>query len=249
MPVVSAPATDQWRLLDVQSHDTRLAQLAHRRKNLPEHAELTDLTEQSRTVGDTLVAAQTAVQDLGRELTKAEADVEQVRQRASRDQARLDSGQGTAKDLQALQHEVATLAARQSALEDVELEVMERMELANAELDRARGEESRLQEASAAATQRRDAALSEIDREVDGEQRRRADAVAGLPGDLITLYERIRENSGGIGAARLHQRRCEGCRLELNTTDLGRLRDAPADAVIRCEECGRILVRTADSGL
>lgn len=246
---MSAPATDQWRLLDVQTHDTRLAQLAHRRRNLPEHAELDRLAERSGQVGDELVAAQTAVLDLSRELAKAEADVEQVRQRAARDQARLDSGQGSPKDLQALQHEVQTLAARQSALEDVQLEVMERMEQANADLDRARAEAEGVQARIGGVTERRDAALAEIEAESQAEQRRRDDAVAGLPADLVALYERIRASSGGIGAARLYQRRCEGCRLELNTTDLGRLRTAPEDAVVRCEECGRILVRTADSGL
>ncbi len=246
---MSAPAIAQWRLLDVQAHDTRLAQLSHRRRNLPQHAEIDDLTERSGRVGDELVAAQTAVQDLSRDLAKAEADVEQVRQRAARDRARLDSGQGNPKDLQALQHEVATLAARQSALEDVELEVMERMDQATAELDRMQGEADRIQVRIEETTAARDAALAEIATEVETEQRRRADAVAGLPTDLVTLYERIRQNSDGVGAARLNQRRCEGCRLELNTTDLGRLRDAAEDAVIRCEECGRILVRTADSGL
>ncbi|MFN8082453.1 MAG: C4-type zinc ribbon domain-containing protein [Kineosporiaceae bacterium] len=247
--MVTAVPQDQWRLLDVQAHDTRLAQIAHRRTSLPEHAELAALAERARTQGDRLVAARTLVEDITRELAKAEADVEQVRQRAARDQARLDSGQGSPKDLQALQHEVASLAARQSALEDVELEVMERLEQAGAELDQLKAEADRLDAETADATQRRDAALATLDDEAAGEQRARADAVAGLPADLIALYEKIRANNGGVGAARIYQRRCEGCRLELNTTDIGRLRDAPENAVIRCEECGRIQVRTADSGL
>ena len=70
-----------------------------------------------------------------------------------------------------------------------------------------------------------------------------------MPGDLIALYEKVREQNGGVGAARLHQRRCEGCRLELNTIDIGRFRAAADDEVLRCEECRRILVRTPDSGL
>ncbi len=247
--MVSAPAIDQWRLLDVQAHDTRLAQLEHRRRTLPAHAELDALAERSRALGDQQVAAQTTVDDLQRELAKAEADVEQVRQRAARDQARLDSGLGSAKDLQAIQHEAATLAARQRSLEDAELEVMERLEEATAELARARSDVTSVADTVAEVTRRRDAALAEIEQHEADHARQRAAAAAGLPADLMALYERIRSGGGGIGAARLHQRRCEGCRLELNTTDLGRLRDAAEDAVIRCEECGRILVRTADSGL
>jgi hypothetical protein len=247
--VVTAAAQDQWRLLDVQAHDTRLAQIAHRRRTLPEHAELEELAGRRRLLGDRLIAARTVVEDVTRELTKAEADVDQVRRRATRDQTRLDAGTGTAKDLQALQHEVASLAARQSDLEDVQLEVMERLEQATADLESIQTEGGRLDDQVQQATARRDEALQALAAEEEGERRDRENAAAGLGGDLMALYERIREANGGIGAARLHQRRCEGCRLEINTTDLGVLRVAAEDAVIRCEECGRILVRTADSGL
>jgi uncharacterized protein len=72
---------------------------------------------------------------------------------------------------------------------------------------------------------------------------------AGLPAELLALYEKVRASSSGVGAAALHRGRCEGCHLQLNTTDLNRLRDAPAEDVVRCEECRRILVRTAESGL
>ncbi|HEY5247070.1 MAG TPA: hypothetical protein VIJ15_01265, partial [Dermatophilaceae bacterium] len=77
-------------------------------------------------VNDDLVRARTALQDVQREITKADTDVQLVRERTGRNQARMDAGQGTAKDLLALQHEVESLARRQSALEDIELEVMER---------------------------------------------------------------------------------------------------------------------------
>lgn len=246
---MSAPAADQWRLLDVQDHDTRLAQLAHRRGRLPELAELDELAEQARTAADAQVGARTVVEDLQRALAKAEGDVEQVRRRSERDQARLDAGQGSPKDMQALQHEVASLAERQVVLEDVELEIMERLEEATTELDRVTAQAEGIAARTAETTRRRDAALAEIEQEEAEQARARADAAAGLAADLLALYERIREANAGIGAARLHQRRCEGCRLELNTTDLGRLREAAEDAVVRCEECGRILVRTAESGL
>jgi hypothetical protein len=247
--VVTAAQQDQWRLLDVQDHDTRLAQIAHRRRSLPEHAELQSLESRRRALGDALVTAQTEVSDIGRELTKAEADVEQVRQRARRDQARLDSGSGSPKDLQALQHELETLARRQSVLEDVELEVMERLETAQARVAELDAERSALDAQIAEATQRRDRAVAALDDEAASERTARDNAAAGLAADLLALYERIREQSGGVGAARLFQRRCEGCRLELTPVDIGRLRSAGEDAVLRCEECRRILVRTPDSGL
>jgi uncharacterized protein len=249
LDVVTAAPQDQWRLLDVQAHDTRIAQLAHRRRTLPEHAEVERLTQRRRSLADEIVVASTASSDLRREVARAEADVEQVRARATRNRARLDAGQGSAKDLQAMQHELGTLAERQSVLEDAELEVMERLEGAEARLAeveaQARGVDSELEEV----TRRRDAEVAHIDAEADAEQNARADAAAGVPGELLALYEKIRDGSGGVGAARLYQRRCEGCRLELTPIDIGRFRVAGEDAVLRCEECGRILVRTPDSGL
>lgn len=247
--MVTAAPQDQWRLLDVQAHDTRLAQLAHRRRTLPEHAEVERLTARLTAIGNELITARTAASDLEREVAKAEADVELVRQRAARNRSRLDSGQGTAKDLQAMQHELQTLAERQSVLEDAELEVMERAEAATARAAEVATEQDRVQAELAEVTAKRDEQLAALAEEETREGRDRAGAAEGLPADLIALYERIRQSAGGVGAARLYQRRCEGCRLELNTVDLGRLRTAAEDQVIRCEECGRILVRTPDSGL
>jgi predicted nucleic acid-binding Zn-ribbon protein len=247
--VVTAAPSEQWRLLDVQAHDTRLAQIAHRRRNLPENIEHERLSKELAGIGDELVAARTTVGDITRELAKAEADVQQVRSRAQRDQTRLDSGSGSAKDLSALQHEMVSLAARQSVLEDAELEVMERLETAEAAVAGAVARESKLQTELADVTARRDAALGVLADEERGLEQQRRDAAAGVPAELLALYEKVRAHSGGVGAARIYQRRCEGCRLELNNTEIGRIRSADPVAVLRCEECSTILIRTPDSGL
>ncbi|MCG3043153.1 C4-type zinc ribbon domain-containing protein [Streptomyces sp. S1A] len=247
---MNAEPADQIRLLDVQALDVRLSQLAHRRKNLPEHAEIEGLTADLAQVRDLLVAARTEESDTAREQTKAEQDVDQVRKRAARDQQRLDSGAVTSpKDLENLQREIASLSRRQSDLEDVVLEIMERRESAQeraAELaQRADSVQARIDDAAA----RRDAALTEIDAETATVTKERQVVAASVPADLIKLYDKLREQQGGVGAARLYQRRCEGCRLELNITELNDIRQAPADAVVRCENCRRILVRTPESGL
>lgn len=246
-PLIAA-TTDQWRLLDVQALDTRLAQIAHRRRTLPEHGELAALEQRASTLRDELVGAQTEASDVARELAKAEADVEVVRQRTARDQARLEVGQGGHKELESLQHEVATLARRQSALEDVELEVLERQEALAATVARLTRERDGLQAQLDDVTARRDSALAALDDEALQLQRQRVGLVAGLDAALLALYEKIRA-TGVTAAAMLRQRRCEGCRMELNPQDLERIRAAADDQVVRCEECGGILVRTGESGL
>jgi predicted nucleic acid-binding Zn-ribbon protein len=226
LAVVTAAAQDQWRLLDVQAHDTRLSQIAHRQKSMPEHAEIAQLEARLAAVAAELVVARTTASDLGRELTKAESDVEQVRTRRARNQARLDSGQASAKDLQGLQHELDSLANRQSVLEDVELEIMERQEVAAAAVNTAKAEYDRVAEQLAEVKARRDQALALLETEATSERQARENAAAGV-----------------------YQRRCEGCRLSVPPNDLNMIRSAPEDEVIRCEECRRILVRTAESGL
>ncbi|WP_206322082.1 C4-type zinc ribbon domain-containing protein [Streptomyces sp. HNM0575] len=245
----AAPA-DQIRLLDVQALDTRLTQLAHKRKNLPEHEEIQSLEADLAQLRDLLVASRTEESDTEREQTKAESDVDQVRQRAARDQKRLDSGQVTnPKDLENLQSEIASLARRQGDLEDVVLEVMERHEAAAERASELAQRVEAVQAKSEDAVARRDAALAELDAEAGTVREERESAAGSVPADLLKLYEKIREQQGGVGAARLYQRRCEGCQLELNITELNDVRGAPEDAVLRCENCRRVLVRTPESGL
>jgi len=247
--VLKADPSRQWRLLDLQAIDTRLDQIAHAKKTLPQLAQLKDLQTQSDLLGGELVRVRTELSDVQREVAKAESDVQLVRERAARDQARLDSGTGTAKDLQAIQHELQSLARRQSELEDVEIEIMERAEAVETEVARLEGKESelttRLQEVTAA----RDSALAELEAEARRVAAPRADVVAGVGADLVALYDKVRTSSGGLGAAALSHRRCGGCQLELNSVDMNRIKEAPDDEVLRCEECRRILVRTAESGL
>lgn len=249
-PVLNADPTAQARLLDLQDLDARLDQAEHRRRTLPEHAEIARLTEARTAIDDEVVLAETDCSDLEVQQRKADLDVDQVRARAARDQQRLDSGQvGSAKDLENLQHEIVSLARRQSALEDVELEIMERLEVAQARLRAAMAERELLDADLETQQQRRDAELGTIGAQTDGMDAERATLSAAIPADLLALYEKLRTQFGGVGAAALRQRRCEGCRLELNSTELGRIRAAPAEEVMRCDECRRILVRLADSGL
>ncbi|WP_212732777.1 zinc ribbon domain-containing protein [Streptomyces sp. TP-A0874] len=247
---MNAEPADQIRLLDVQALDVRLSQLTHKKRNLPEHAEIEALTADLAQLRDLLVAARTEEGDAAREQTKAEQDVEQVRNRAARDQQRLDSGAVTSpKDLENLQREIVSLAKRQGDLEDVVLEIMERRESAQERTAELTQRVDSVQAKVDDATARRDAAAGELDAEIAAATKEREVVAAAVPAELMKLYEKLRVQQGGIGAARLYQRRCEGCRLELNITEVNEVRDAPRDKVLRCENCRRILVRTPDSGL
>ncbi len=235
-------------LLELQALDTTLAQLDHRQATLTEHAQLEALFGQLDEAKSALVRASTALDDVQRELRKADADVQVVRDRVARNQGRLDVGVGTAKDLQAVQHELESLGRRQATLEDEELEVMERAEGAENATAAAQKQVDDAGEQIETVTARRDDKVADIGHDRDKVAANRDGLVDQVGAELIALYEKIRARSG-IGAAPLKARRCGGCNMELHNTDLSRIREAPSNEVLRCEECGRILVVTEESGL
>lgn len=234
----------------MQTVDSTLQQLAHRKKNLPQHAELADLTQRGSELDGRRIELDTQIADLTRDQKKADADVEQVKTRRVRDQQRLDAGQvSSPRELEQLQSEIVALDRRIGVLEDAELEIMEQLESLQSELSGLASEAEELAAKSEAVAATRDEAVDELDAaaaEATGERER---LVVYIPDQLLAVYERMRAQLGGVGAAALRRRRCEGCRLELTEADLTQIRSAPDDEVLRCPECNRILVRTPESGI
>lgn len=239
----------QKRLLDLAELDAAADRLAHRRRTLPELAQIDELSKRYAQLSTAAIGAETEASDLAREQAKAENDVDAVRTRAERDQKRLDSGAVTSpKDLSSLQSEITSLHRRQGDLEEVVLEIMERREAADAKVHDLAAQRDEVAAGRTKAESTRDAALTEIDKDA-GEVRGRRDATAKeIPADLLALYHKLREQYG-VGAAMLQGGRCQGCKVSLSIADMNRIKAAPHDEVIRCEECRRILVRTPESGL
>jgi predicted nucleic acid-binding Zn-ribbon protein len=247
---LKADPSAQLRLLDVQALDARADQLRHQRRSLPEVAEIATLTEARTERVDQMRDQQIAVDDLTAAQKKADADVEQVKTRRTRDRERMDQGLiSNPKDLERMQHELDSLDRRISTLEDEELEVMEQLEEAQGALVELQGQVDDIDQQLTVLAEERDRRTEEIDTELEKLAAERGPLVADLPEDLLALYDRLRESKGGVGAAELRARQCGGCRLTLDAAELAQIRSAPEDLVLRCEECQRILVRTAESGL
>ncbi|KAA2263833.1 hypothetical protein F0L68_09180 [Solihabitans fulvus] len=238
----------QRRLLDLAEVDAELSRVAHRRRTLPEIAEIAEAEKDLRARQDALVRVETTLGDLSRDVKRQETEIDQVRAREDRDRALLASGSVGAKQLTELEHELGTLQRRQGALEDDLLELMERREAIEADVQHARAGLDKAQQAMGDAQHRRDEALADLE-SVD--TRRSADRALmqkQFPENLLALYERVRAHKG-IGAALLRSRRCGACRIEQDRSVLSRLREAAADEVVQCDECGAIMVRTPESGL
>ena len=232
------------RLLDVQDQDTQADQLRHRRENHPLRAELAGVRSQRQQLESRLGEEQERLGALDARQNELEAEVTGARGRLEGIEKRMYSGEvGASRDLQAMAEEVDGLKGRIRRLDDVTHEVMEEREPVEAlvgqlgaELDAAVDREANIESELGTAEQ-------ELSREEAEHAARRAELAAGVAPDLLARYERLRQRLGGIGVARLVNGSCGGCHLTLPATELDRLRKAPPDADITCEQCGRILVR------
>jgi predicted nucleic acid-binding Zn-ribbon protein len=176
--------------------------------------------------------------------------LEPVRERLRRNQARIADGTvADPKALSSMVEEVSHLKKRISDLEDAELEVMEQLEAAAESREKLRTRIAEVDDNLTRTIAERDLRLGELEVEIGGLRAERAEIAPLIPEDLLSLYDKIGANHGGVGAAELRQRRCTGCQLEINAADLRAFSAAAEDEVLRCEECGRILIRTPQSGL
>ena len=241
MPAKADPFI-QRRLLDLARIDQAVAAAEHRRRTLPELAQIADGTATVERLRGALVRGQAEIGDLDRESRKLDQEIDAVRARAKRDSDRLAAGVAPARDLENMQHELVSLARRQSTLEDEALELMERRETADAQVTQVDAELATARADLQAAEQRRDDAFADIDDEIARVTAERAGLTDGMPADLLALYDQIRSR-GRTAAAALNGPRCEACRMDLDRSALNDIWAAPPDAVVRCSECGAILIR------
>lgn len=238
----------QSKLLALAAVDTEVTRLAHRRRTLPEQQEVERLEAERTARRDAAVAVEIILDDLDRDIRKLEGEVDAVRQREDRDRTLLESGTVGSKQLTELEHELGSLVRRQGLLEDELLEVMERREASQSDHDHAGAQLSQIEEDLIDASRRRDDAVADLDAAEQRCTRDRAALADQFPADLMTVYEKQRSQNG-VGAALLQARRCGACRIELDRGEISRITGTAPDVVVRCSECGAILVRTKESGL
>jgi predicted nucleic acid-binding Zn-ribbon protein len=245
---VKADPAVQRRLLDLAEVDAELNRIDHRRRTLPELVEIVERENVERAKRDKVVAVQTTLGDLNRDAIRQETEIESVRAREDRDRTLLKDGNVSARQLVDLEHELGTLSRRQAALEDDLLELMERREAVEQDLAHARSEHEAAETALADVRKRRDDAFGDLEVSEIRRTKERAQLVPVFPAELLALYDRIRKQKG-IGAALLRARRCGACRLELDRNAIAHIKETAPEEVVRCDECGAILVRTPESGL
>lgn len=233
-----------WKqLLDVQALDTTLDQLAHRAANLPERARLAEVEDQLGALRRDVAAVESERHGLVKEQTRLEDEIASVEERIAAADRQLYSGGSDLKQLQALQDEIGSLKRRVSSLEDEELELLEQLEPLDARLAELVAAQGDLDAEAIAATASLAEGEAEIDRERADVVARRAELVAAIDPGALAEYEQVRGRLGGVAVARLEHGSCGACHMRLSAVEHDRILHLPADEPVRCEDCGRFLVR------
>jgi hypothetical protein len=230
-------------LLAVQDGDTAADQLRHRRARLPERSALAGLEERLEKN-----AAEAAELDAARRAEEARlaelaGEVDELVGRTTRIDHQLRAGEvASFRDQEAIATEMGLLGRRRGELDDEQLVVMEAIEELEVELNRLAGERAVLAGEIASLRAALGSAEAAVDTELATIAIRRADLAAEVPTELLDEYERLRVRLDGVGVARLVNASCSGCHLALSASELDHSRHAPADEVVHCAQCGRILV-------
>jgi predicted nucleic acid-binding Zn-ribbon protein len=240
---LKASLADQNNLIELQRIDAAISALQHKLKKLPEHELIAAVQKRKVDAEVTLVEAEAELADVAIDLKRSELEVETVSDRIKKDEARLNSGQGSPKDLEQTQHEIATLEKRKSELEDAELEIMMRHDAAHSKVETMKSDLQGLDQMELELNIRFENSKTEIERDINLKNSERILVLPKIVKELLDLYEKVREQSGGVGAALLLGNVCEGCRIEINAIELERIKNLDSEEVVRCEECRRILVR------
>ena len=240
---MQASTEQQGLILELQLLDNEIMQANTKLKSLPEIEQLLHIEKRVTAANDELSVVKSESDQIALELRRGEVDVETVTDRIKKDEARLSSGNATPKELEQLQHEVETLKKRQASLEEIELEIMIRNDAVIARSNTLTTDLASLQTLKDEISGRLQSATDEINK-VIAEKNTARNAVAGkIEKALLDLYEKIRGNGGGVGAAALVGNKCNGCNLAINAVEMERIKSLAKDELLRCEECRRILVR------
>lgn len=241
MPSVFGP------LIDLQDIDLAMEQLRHKRAHLPERSEM---KANAALIVQIVAARQPAIDRrtaLAKDEKRLEDEARTVEAKAASEDKRMYSGTvSSPRELQAIGEEIASLKRRQSELEDRALEIIVEIEPLDEAIAESTAREHELRAQQVQLEERITVAEAEIGAQLGDLEHRRAEVVAAVTAvsqSVVAHYEDLRKKLGGIAAAKLEAGSCRGCHLKLSAVEFDRVMHQPADAIVHCEECGRILVR------
>ena len=246
MALKAAPA-DQALLLDLQALDTKLDQLDHRARSLPQIAELASIAAELATARQAALQSTGAREDVSAELKRLESDVEVVEARIKRDTERLEAS-SSQKDIVALEQELTALRRRRDDLEEIELTVMERLEEVESSAAEKIDEVDAIIARQTAVMAERDALLVNVTNERTQAAANRSTIESKVPAELLALYTKQRTRYG-YGASLLQHGSSQAVGVKFLESEMQAIRALAPDDVYIDPQSDAILVRTAESGI
>jgi uncharacterized protein len=229
------------RLLELQELDLSIDRLDHRRQELEDGIDVAEARRTAEAAEERVGELRLALDSVRREETRLESEISSLDLRIQAEQTRLyDGSVANPRELQSIQAEITNLRARKSRLEDEELDQMERREDMESrvsgletELKSARDRQAEIESSS-------ERELADVIRSFDELRGARDHLTPEVDEDLLDLYESLRAQKRGVGAAALRDGVCQGCHETLSPLALDRMKRT--EGIKRCENCRRILV-------
>jgi predicted nucleic acid-binding Zn-ribbon protein len=234
------------KLLDVQALDLASDGLAERRRTLPEREALERVLARAAGLDAEHAGLRERREGLRRSEHELDVEVEGVAAKAKKVEDTLYSGTiRVSKELASHQEELRLLRARQSGLEEREMELLQQIEDVEGEMSGNRTARARADTEAEALRAAIEKAERELDAEIARLAARRIAELAGVPAPVLLEYARLRakERLHGRAVGPLANGVCGGCHVKLPRIAYERMKHEPEDALLTCTSCGRLLVR------
>jgi predicted nucleic acid-binding Zn-ribbon protein len=229
------------RILELQELDLAIDRLRARRRDLESGSDVTERREQLAAVEERIGELRLALDSVVREENRLEAEAASMDAKIAAEERRLyDGSVANPKELGSIQAEVANLRERKRRVEDAALDQMERREALEGRLPSLETEvaEGRQRLAEQEVSSERE--LAEIEGALQSRTAERGALAGEFDEEFLELYEDLRAQKKGVGAAALRDGVCQGCHQKLSALELDRIKRT--EGVRRCEYCRRILV-------
>jgi uncharacterized protein len=228
-------------LLELARIDFSIDRLSNRLRRLPEQAELDALLAGLGELEGTVAEQEALLDAVIARQRKLEVEIDGVERKIKGEETRLYSGElASPRELSSVVAEVESLKRRRARFEDDDLEVMQEREDLEKQIQRLSDEIAQVEAAVAETTRKRDEAAGEVGSELEILKGRREGWLTRFDEELLAVYDGLRSSKSGVGAAALQGDTCLGCRIQLPAQEVMRLRRSTG--LVRCVECGRILV-------
>ena len=237
---MKAKPQEQARLLELLAIDQLNQRERREAAEIKTGASLQKLAAEQREATSKILELSNALDSVALELKRSETDLELVEQRIVRDEKHLREA-ASARDAAGITSELEALAKRRSAIEDVELELLEKRDEIKSELAVAESERAKIEAELTKLNQDAVTQLNKLESGIALRIQARATLTAQIDQELVALYEK--KAARGVPVGRLLGQECGACNMSLTAAPFAELSSVPADELATCPECQAILIR------